>query len=77
MTIARQIADIVFFCSNFHLNFTEASRQYLPPIVMVNEFIYQFNLPTVHIDNLVASFNVTNHLHYKLGHRCIICILGI
>ncbi|WP_235667677.1 substrate-binding domain-containing protein [Candidatus Williamhamiltonella defendens] len=44
---------------------------------MVNECIYQFNLPTVHIDNLVASFHVTNHLHYKLGHRCISCILGI
>ncbi|ATW34006.1 substrate-binding domain-containing protein [Candidatus Williamhamiltonella defendens] len=76
-TIARQIAGIVFLGSNFPLNLTEASRQYLPPIVMVNEFISQFNLPTVHIDNLAASFNATNYLHYKLGHRRIACISGI
>lgn len=75
-TIARQIAGIALLGSNPPLNLTEESRQYLPPMVMVNEFISKLDIPTVHVDNLTASFNAINYLNYKLGHRRIACMTG-
>ena len=47
----------------------------LPPMVMANEFAPELGLPTVHIDNLTASFDAVNYLH-ELGHQRIGCIAG-
>ena len=45
------------------------------PSVVINEFSSDYDAPTVHIDNLSASFNAVNYLIQR-GHQRIACVTG-
>ncbi|GAM70218.1 transcriptional (co)regulator cytR [Vibrio sp. JCM 19236] len=54
---------------------SKAEQKNLPPMVMACEFAPELELPTVHIDNLTASFEAVNYLA-QLGHKQIAEITG-
>nr|WP_314268037.1 DNA-binding transcriptional regulator CytR [uncultured Moellerella sp.] len=75
LIITKQIDGMVLLGSNIPFDVSTEEQKNLPPMVMANEFAPELKLPTVHIDNLTASFNATHYLQ-KLGHRRIACITG-
>lgn len=72
---ARQIDGVLLLGSDPPFNIDKAEQQNLPPMVMINEFVPELQLPTVHIDNLTAAYEAVNFL-IGLGHRRIGCISG-
>ncbi len=75
LIIARQIDGMLLLGSEPPFGIDKAEQQNLPPIVMVNEFVPELQLPTVHIDNLTAAYEAVDYL-FSLGHRRIGCISG-
>lgn len=75
LIIPRQIDGMLLLGSRLPFDAGKEEQRNLPPMVMANEFAAELELPTVHIDNLTASFNAVNYLH-ELGHRRIACIAG-
>lgn len=75
LIITQQIAGILLLGSRIPFNVGQDGQHNLPPLVMVNEFAPELNIPTVHIDNLTAAFEAVSFL-YSLGHRRIACITG-
>ncbi|ATG15730.1 TPA: DNA-binding transcriptional regulator CytR [Providencia alcalifaciens] len=75
LIITKQIDGMVLLGSNLPFDVSTEEQKNLPPIVMANEFAPELKLPTVHIDNLTASFNATHYL-LKQGHKRIACIAG-
>lgn len=75
MMISRQIDGMLLLSSRLPFDAGMAERRTLPPMVMLNEFVPELNIPTVHIDNLSAAFNAVNHLLQR-GHKRIACIAG-
>lgn len=47
----------------------------LPPIVLISETASEWDLPTLHIDNMTAAFQTVRYLQ-QTGHRRIACISG-
>jgi len=72
---ARQIDGMLLLGSDPPFNIDKAEQQNLPPMVMINEFVPELQLPTVHIDNLTAAYEAVDYL-VGLGHRSIGCISG-
>lgn len=75
LIVTKQIDGMVLLSSRLPFNASVEEQRNLPPMVMSNEFAPELELPTVHIDNLTASFNAINYL-LSLGHRRIGCIAG-
>ncbi|MDL4913176.1 MAG: DNA-binding transcriptional regulator CytR [Enterobacterales bacterium endosymbiont of Blomia tropicalis] len=75
MMLARQVDGMVLLGSQLPFDASVDEQRNLPPMVMANEFAPEMALPTVHIDNLTASFEAVNHL-LQLGHTQIACIAG-
>lgn len=73
--ISQQIDGIVLLNSNIPFTLTNRKAKDFPPIVVANEFVPEFKLATINIDNLTYSFNAINYLQ-KLGHKYIACITG-
>ncbi|NDL64869.1 DNA-binding transcriptional regulator CytR [Acerihabitans arboris] len=75
LIIARQIDGMLLLGSEPPFAIDIAEQLNLPPMVMVNEFVPELALPTVHIDNLTAAYEAVDYL-FSLGHRRIACISG-
>jgi LacI family repressor for deo operon, udp, cdd, tsx, nupC, and nupG len=75
LIITKQIDGMLLLGSRLPFDASIEEQRNLPPMVMANEFAPELELPTVHIDNLTASFNAVNFLH-ELGHQRIGCIAG-
>ena len=75
LIITKQIDGMLLLGSRLPFDASIEEQGNLPPMVMANEFAPELGLPTVHIDNLTASFNAVNYLH-ELGHQRIGCIAG-
>lgn len=75
LIITKQIDGMLLLGSRLPFDASIEEQRNLPPMVMANEFAPELELPTVHIDNLTASFNAVNYLH-NLGHQRIGCIAG-
>ncbi|MDX6041940.1 DNA-binding transcriptional regulator CytR [Scandinavium lactucae] len=75
LIITKQIDGMLLLGSRLPFDASIEEQRNLPPMVMANEFAPELELPTVHIDNLTASFNAVNFL-YELGHQRIGCIAG-
>lgn len=75
LMMSRQIDGMIILGSQLPFDSSLEERHNLPPMVMANEFASELELPSVHIDNLTASFEAVNHL-LKLGHSRIACIAG-
>lgn len=75
LIITKQIDGMLLLGANLPFSASKEERRNLPPMVMVNEFSPDLELPTVHIDNLTAAFDAVYYLH-RLGHRRIACIAG-
>lgn len=75
LIITKQIDGMLLLGSRLPFDASIEEQRNLPPMVMANEFAPELGLPTVHIDNLTASFNAVNYLH-ELGHQRIGCIAG-
>ncbi|MEA9393037.1 DNA-binding transcriptional regulator CytR [Acerihabitans sp. TG2] len=72
---ARQIDGVLLLGSDPPFNIDKTEQQNLPPMVMINEFVPELQLPTVHIDNLTAAYDAVDYL-VGLGHRRIGFISG-
>lgn len=75
LIITKQIDGMLLLGSRLPFDASIEEQRNLPPMVMANEFAPELGLPTVHIDNLAASFDAVNYLH-ELGHQRIGCIAG-
>ena len=75
LIITKQIDGMLLLGSRLPFDASIEEQRNLPPMVMANEFAPELGLPTVHIDNLTASFDAVNYLH-ELGHQRIACIAG-
>ena len=75
LIITKQIDGMLLLGSRLPFDACIEEQRNLPPMVMANEFAPELGLPTVHIDNLTASFDAVNYLH-ELGHQRIACIAG-
>ena len=75
LIITKQIDGRLLLGSRLPFDASIEEQRNLPPMVMANEFAPELGLPTVHIDNLTASFDAVNYLH-ELGHQRIGCIAG-
>ncbi|TCV93465.1 DNA-binding transcriptional regulator CytR [Biostraticola tofi] len=75
LLITRQVDGMLLLGANLPFSIGKAEQQNLPPMVMVNEFVPELELPTVHIDNLTAAYEAVEYL-FKLGHQRIACISG-
>ena len=75
LIITKQIDGMLLLGSRLPFDASIEEQRNLPPMVMANEFAPELGLPTVHIDNLTASFDAVNYLH-ELGHQRIGCIAG-
>ncbi|MFJ2977055.1 DNA-binding transcriptional regulator CytR [Kluyvera sp. NPDC087067] len=75
LIITKQIDGMLLLGSQLPFDASIEEQRNLPPMVMANEFAPELGLPTVHIDNLTASFDAVNYLH-ELGHKRIGCIAG-
>lgn len=75
LIITKQIDGMLLLGADLPFNASKEEQRNLPPLVMVNEFAPELELPTVHIDNLTAAFDAVYYLH-RLGHRRIACIAG-
>ncbi|HED2932815.1 TPA: DNA-binding transcriptional regulator CytR [Klebsiella oxytoca] len=71
LIITKQIDGMLLLGSRLPFDAGVEEQRNLPPMVMANEFAPELELPTVHIDNLTAAFNL-----HELGHRRIGCIAG-
>ncbi|MBT0724587.1 substrate-binding domain-containing protein [Rosenbergiella sp. S61] len=54
---------------------THRDRSHPIPSVVINEYSSDHGFPTLHIDNLTASFNAVNYL-IQCGHQHIACLTG-
>lgn len=75
LIITKQIDGMLLLGSRLPFDASIEEQRNLPPMVMANEFAPELGLPTVHIDNLTASFDAVSYLH-ELGHQRIGCIAG-
>lgn len=75
MLNTRQADGLILLSTPLPNTVRKLQRRALPPLIMANEFTPELAIPTVHIDNLTAAFNVVSYL-YSLGHRRIACISG-
>ncbi|AFJ48887.1 DNA-binding transcriptional regulator CytR [Shimwellia blattae] len=75
LIITKQIDGMLLLGSRLPFDASKEEQRNLPPMVMANEFAPELELPTVHIDNLTASFNAVSYLQ-ELGHQRIACIAG-
>ncbi|EGE1181143.1 TPA: DNA-binding transcriptional regulator CytR [Escherichia coli] len=75
LIITKQIDGMLLLGSRLPFDASIEEQRNLPPMVMANEFAPELELPTVHIDNLTATFDAVNYL-YEQGHKRIGCIAG-
>jgi len=75
LIVAKQLDGVLLLGSDVPFDPNQEDQRNFPPIVMANEFSPDLQLPTVHIDNLTASFEAINYL-LRLGHQRIACITG-
>ncbi|WP_241575634.1 substrate-binding domain-containing protein [Rosenbergiella nectarea] len=60
-----------------YVGLSPTDRDHRPPLpcVVINEYSSNHGAPTLHIDNLSASFNAVNYLIQR-GHHRIACVTG-
>lgn len=74
LSLHKQADGLLILSSGISELFGEDAKNY-PPIVMACDFDPDFELPTVHIDNLTTAFEAVNYLT-QIGHVNIAQITG-
>lgn len=74
LIVTKQIDGMLLLGSNLPFNIGKEQQRNFPPMIMVNEFVPELELSTVHIDNLSAAFQTVDYLHSQLDHHRIACI---
>jgi len=64
----KQVEGIVLISNSLNDEIKEQMKEYKIPFVYLNRYYYEDKYPTVTIDDLEASYEMTNYL-IKLGHR--------
>ncbi len=75
LLFTKQADGMILLGGNMPFGLSLADQRSLPPIVMSCEHVPEFELPTVHIDNVTAAYDVINYL-IQMGHRRIGQISG-
>ncbi len=76
LIFTRQVDGMLLLGSDLFFRVDDESEQRnLPPIVMACEYDPELELPTVHIDDLTAAFDMVNYLA-QMGHKKIAQIAG-
>lgn len=68
LVFAKQTDGMLLLGTDIPFDISKSEQKNLPPIVMACEYAPDLELPTVHIDNLTAAFDVVNYLT-KMGHK--------
>lgn len=72
---SKQADGMILLGTDLPIDVSKSEQRNLPPMVMACEYAPELELPTVHIDNLTASFEAVNYLA-QLGHKRIGEICG-
>lgn len=72
---SKDIVGVLLLGGQLSYYASKEEKRHFPPIVLANEFSPDSDLPSVHVDNLTASFKAVNYL-YELGHTRVACISG-
>lgn len=75
LVYSKQADGLILLGTDLPIDASKPEQKNLPPMVMACEFAPELELPTVHIDNLTASFEAVNYLA-QLGHKQIAEITG-
>lgn len=75
LSFAKQADGILLLGADLPYDVSKSEQKNLPPLVMACEFAPELELPTVHIDNLTAAFEIVNYLT-QMGHKRIAQISG-
>jgi LacI family repressor for deo operon, udp, cdd, tsx, nupC, and nupG len=75
LVFTKQADGMLLLGSNVPFDVSKSEQKNLPPLVMACEYAPELELPTVHIDNLTAAFDIVNYLA-QLGHTRIAQIGG-
>ncbi len=75
LVFSKQADGMLLLGTDIPFDVSKPEQKNLPPLVMACEYAPELELPTVHIDNLTASFEVVNYLT-QMGHKRVAQILG-
>lgn len=68
LAYSKQADGMILLGTDLPIDASKTEQRNLPPMVMACEYAPELELPTVHIDNLTASFEAVNYLA-QLGHK--------
>lgn len=68
LLFTKQADGMLLLGSSTPFDISKPEQKNLPPLVMACEYAPELELPTVHIDNLTAAFDVVNYLT-QMGHK--------
>ncbi|WP_153445835.1 DNA-binding transcriptional regulator CytR [Vibrio algicola] len=68
LVFTKQADGMVLLGSDTPFDVSKPEQKNLPPLVMGCEYAPELELPTVHIDNLTAAFDIVNYLT-QMGHK--------
>ena len=68
LVFTKQADGMLLLGTDIPFDVSKPEQKNLPPIVMACEYAPELELPTVHIDNLTAAFDVVNYLT-QMGHK--------
>ncbi|CAH0534565.1 HTH-type transcriptional repressor CytR [Vibrio stylophorae] len=75
LVFTKQADGMLLLGTDVPFDVSKPEQKNLPPLVMACEYAPELELPTVHIDNLTAAFEVVNYLT-QMGHKRIATITG-
>ncbi|WP_084884144.1 DNA-binding transcriptional regulator CytR [Vibrio sp. qd031] len=75
LVFTKQADGMILLGSDVPFDVSKEEQRNLPPLVMSCEYAPELELPTVHIDNLTAAYDIVNHLT-SIGHRRVAQISG-
>ncbi|WP_261816475.1 DNA-binding transcriptional regulator CytR [Vibrio gallicus] len=75
LNYSKQADGLILLGTDLPIDARKSEQKNLPPMVMACEYAPELELPTIHIDNLTASYEAVNYLAH-LGHRHIAEITG-
>ncbi|GLT14731.1 MULTISPECIES: DNA-binding transcriptional regulator CytR [Vibrio] len=68
LVFTKQADGMLLLGTDVPFDVSKPEQKNLPPLVMACEYAPELELPTVHIDNLTAAFDVVNYLT-QMGHK--------
>ncbi|MCG7496896.1 DNA-binding transcriptional regulator CytR [Vibrio sp. Of7-15] len=75
LVFTKQADGMLLLGTDLPFDVSKPEQKNLPPLVMACEYAPELELPTVHIDNLTATFEAVNYLT-QMGHQRVAQISG-